>query len=479
MKILLPDDQADSESGIAYELQKTFPEAEFITYSEELLLKLTKSDNEIRYEKIFKSSPVPGFIWNFDGKSFTLVDVNDAAGKLTEGTAGNSIGMNAEEMYPGRRDIVERMEFCLKKRRKVIYETDYFNSGIQMMQKITFSYVSENLVLLHMEDITEYVKTQQEVLESEKKFRSLISEMDQGLALHEPIFNEKGKMVDFRFVEVNKSFEKQTGLKGQDIRGKTLKEVLPGSEEEWIEVYEQVVKNGRITHFEKYSKELNRYYEVVAYRNRKHQFATVVTDITERKNYMKELNLHNERLEALTKILKHDFKNSEDLLQFTLSQAIKLTESRYGFLFYYNEQTQKFSLQAWSEGVKKALSVSEERLEYELENRGCLSESVRQRKPLIINNYAEDNSCKRGLWCDHINMKRFLTVPVIVEDHVKAVVEVSNKELDYTETDVRQVTLLMDTLWKVVERNQHNEKLMKAKEKAEESDRLNQLFWPT
>ena len=72
-------------------------------------------------------------------------------------------------------------------------------------------------------------------------------------------------------------------------------------------------------------------------------------------------------------------------------------------------------------------------------------------------------------------MKRFLSVPVIVDDKIEAVVGVANKELDYDEKDVNQVTLLMDGLWKVVERHVNNKEFVAFKEKAEKSKRLKPL----
>ncbi|ABR49872.1 diguanylate cyclase and metal dependent phosphohydrolase [Alkaliphilus metalliredigens QYMF] len=125
--------------------------------------------------------------------------------------------------------------------------------------------------------------------ESEEKYRTLVTQMHQGLALHQIITNELGEPVDYTFIDVNDSFERLTGLKRDDILGKTVLEVLPDTETYWIERYGQVALTGEPIHYENYSKEIDRYFEVVAYQPNYNQFAVVLTDVSERKKMADEL----------------------------------------------------------------------------------------------------------------------------------------------------------------------------------------------
>nr|WP_321497476.1 PAS domain S-box protein [uncultured Methanolobus sp.] len=160
-------------------------------------------------------------------------------------------------------------------------------------------YENKNLVLCVCTDISERKKAEYTLRESEEKFRTLISGMQQGLAVHEIIFNDKGKVADYRFLDVNDSFEKITGLKKEDIIGRTVLEVLPNTEDYWIEKYGHVATTGEPLFYENYSSELDRYYEVVAYRPRPGQFATIITDVTERKKAEKVHKLQAERDKAI------------------------------------------------------------------------------------------------------------------------------------------------------------------------------------
>ena len=132
-------------------------------------------------------------------------------------------------------------------------------------------------------DITEHKKAEVALKESEERYRSLFSSMDEAFALHEILYDSHGVPTDYRFLEINAAFERQTGLKASEIIGKTVCEVLPDLEPFWIETYGKVVVTGEPVRFENFSRSLKRYYEVYAYRPVQDRFAVIFTDITERK----------------------------------------------------------------------------------------------------------------------------------------------------------------------------------------------------
>jgi PAS domain S-box-containing protein len=125
-------------------------------------------------------------------------------------------------------------------------------------------------------------KTSQTALrESEDRYRNLIATMEQGLALHEVIQDDQGKVIDYRFLDVNDSYLKQTGF-SREILGKTVLEVLPGVELSWIEKYGRVALSGEPLNFEDYVASLDKYFEVNAFCPAPKQFAVICSDITDR-----------------------------------------------------------------------------------------------------------------------------------------------------------------------------------------------------
>ena len=130
---------------------------------------------------------------------------------------------------------------------------------------------------------------------SEAKYRDLFESITNGFALHEMIYDESGKAADYRFLEVNPAFCEMTGLVRDQIIGKTVLEILPDTEPIWIEAYAKVVRTGKPLHMENFAQMLNKYYEVTAFSSAKNQFATVITDITERKHYIADLQAERDK----------------------------------------------------------------------------------------------------------------------------------------------------------------------------------------
>lgn len=138
-------------------------------------------------------------------------------------------------------------------------------------------------------DISQIKNAQKALQESEKQYRQLFEESISGFALHEIICDEHIQPSDYRFLAVNTAFEKMTGLQAKNIIGRRISEVLPNTEKHWIERYGKVALTGAVEEFESYSPELNKYFEVRAYAPQKGLFATLFSDITERKQFEQKL----------------------------------------------------------------------------------------------------------------------------------------------------------------------------------------------
>ena len=123
----------------------------------------------------------------------------------------------------------------------------------------------------------------------EERYQMLFNQMLDGFALHEMIFDAEGKPVDYRFLAVNPAFEKMTGLSAKDAIGRTVMEVLPGTEAHWIETYGKVALTGEPLRFESSHAGLNKHFDVYAFRPQAGQFACVFRDTSELKRAEEQL----------------------------------------------------------------------------------------------------------------------------------------------------------------------------------------------
>ncbi|HEX8386462.1 MAG TPA: chemotaxis protein CheB, partial [Rubricoccaceae bacterium] len=142
-------------------------------------------------------------------------------------------------------------------------------------------------VVVTFVDITARRQAEVARRESEERYRTLFTSMNEGFALCELVLNSDGQPVDYRLLDVNPAYEAITGLTRAQAVGRTAREVAPGPEVEgFIESYARVVQDGEATRFESRLVVLGLWLDTYAFpvgAPETRQFGVVLTDITERK----------------------------------------------------------------------------------------------------------------------------------------------------------------------------------------------------
>ena len=185
---------------------------------------------------------------------------------------------------------------------------------------------------------------------------------------------------------------------------------------------------------------------------RAYQNAQQARFIHERKQAEEEVRRNNVRLQCLVRVLQHKAESVQEFLDYSLAEALKLTESRLGYIYHYNEKRREFVLNTWSREVMAECAVKGPQKVYALDNTGIWGEAVRQRRPLIVNDFQAATPLKRGYPEGHVELDNFMTVPVLRDGRIVAVAGVANKSGGYQEADMGQFSLLMDACWQVVGR---------------------------
>jgi PAS domain S-box-containing protein len=204
-------------------------------------------------------------------------------------------------------------------------------------------------------------------------------------------------------------------------------------------------------------------------RNEKGEIVSAIItwqDISERKRTEEELKrahaeleqrideaqLSEARLEAVLQLNRMAERPLKEITDFALEHAVALTKSKIGYFAFMNDDETVLTMHSWSKEAMKECAVSSVPLDYPLETTGLWGEAARQRKPVVTNDYSAASDLKKGLPAGHVKLVRHMNVPIFEKGHIVIVAGVGNKEKDYDESDVRQLTLLMEGVWTLIQR---------------------------
>ncbi len=153
-----------------------------------------------------------------------------------------------------------------------------------------------------LREVTEQVRMQRALAESEERYRTLFTNMTEGFALGEPILDEEGQPKDFRFLEINDAFEKQSGL-STEIVGQPATVALPNLESYWIEIFCNVAMGGESVRFEQFNQDTDRWFDVYCYRPAEGRFAILFRDVTKSRRVQESLRKSENLLKEVLKTL--------------------------------------------------------------------------------------------------------------------------------------------------------------------------------
>ncbi len=164
--------------------------------------------------------------------------------------------------------------------------------------------------------------------------------------------------------------------------------------------------------------------------------------------------------ESRAYLVKFSYTHSlDELLEETLNEAEKLTDSLIGFYHFVDEDQKSLTLQNWSTRTKSKFCKAERKgKHYSIDEAGVWVDCIHQQKPVIHNDYAA-LSHRKGLPENHAKVIRELVVPVFRNEKIAAILGVGNKSTDYTQNDINTVSALADLVWDIVERKRSEEAL--------------------
>ncbi len=185
------------------------------------------------------------------------------------------------------------------------YEKEYAaKSGERRWMLFVGGRLEDGTVAEFMLDIGDRKAAESARREAEDRYSLLVASIDAGFCVIEMLDS------DYRFLEVNPAFERQTGLK--DAVGRTMRELAPAHEEHWYEIYGRVADTGEPTRFINQAAALGRWYEVFAFRvgdARSRRVGILFNDITERVQAQRGLEEEARRKDEFLATLAHELRN--------------------------------------------------------------------------------------------------------------------------------------------------------------------------
>jgi len=296
--------------------------------------------------------------------------------------------------------------------------------------------------------ITERKQTENALRESEKKFRSITEQMSEVVF----VTNNFGHIT-----YASSAIEKIFGYTAQEFVGHSFTEYLVEDEiPRSVAIFNDAVLNQltlQVLEFRYRKKNGAVFYGEVHlhyhYDNGSFGIIGLIRDITERKRNESIIEFR------LRLLLLPDTYSIQEVLRETLDEVEMLTGSTIGFIHFVEPDQITISLQAWSTNTEKNLCWMEEgfRRHYPLNDAGVWADAIRERRPIIHNNYdALPN--RKGVPEGHVKLTRELVVPIMRGEKITAIIGIGNKTVDYDQEDVKLLSAMAGIAWDVIARKQ-------------------------
>ena len=269
-------------------------------------------ESEARFRTLFNESPVSIII--HDKVTGEILDGNEAAYRAYG--LDSLEALQAKEFWPAPPySAQDALQWIHKAAAEGVQQFGWKNQTIN--GDVSWEHVTLRPVVIDGDErILSVAVDTTKRKQAEEMYHLLFREMLDGFALHEIICDDSGEPADYRFLSVNPAFERATGLKHEDIIGKTVLEVLPETEDHWIRTYGHVALTGEPVVFDNFSAALQKHFVVTAFSPRPLQFACIFADITDRKMAEEKIRTINAQLQKanaekdkLFTIIAHDLKS--------------------------------------------------------------------------------------------------------------------------------------------------------------------------
>ena len=280
--------------------------------NELIIAKQKVEENERNFKSYFNSNPTATFIWKFYNDDLILIEVNETANRITDDKAKNFIGLSSKQIYADLPFIKDKLFECYSEKSSIEFEHKYLARYSHSYEWIKFklTYLKPDTVILYAESITkqkqdelDLIKSKESAEENEEKYRLLINNINDLVCE----INENGI-----YTFVSSRYEDILGYDPRELTGRSAVDLIhPDDLAESINKYRQLIEKPTNSVDIWRFKHKNGNYRIIeskgkVFHNTKNEKRTVVIsrDITDQKNAENELKISITQLIQAQKIGK-------------------------------------------------------------------------------------------------------------------------------------------------------------------------------
>jgi PAS domain S-box-containing protein len=422
--------------------------------------------SEQKYRLLFTHAP--SGIYELDYTTGRFTQINSAMCDYTGYTEEELLTMSAFDILTDESQILflDRLarldrgesvpsnpEFCIKNK-----------NGTTRWVQLNVDFISQNnrvtgaTVVAH--DITERRQTESQKEAAIQALSAKTAELDHYFTSALDLLciaNTAGQ-----FLRLNPAWEKVLGYPLSELEGRVFLDLVhPDDLDGTIGALARLDAQEEVLSFENRYRCRDGSYRWIEWRSKPmgETIYAVARDVTDRRRAEDENRLNYQRTQTLLHLGQMAEATLKEITDFALENAVELTQSKIGYLAFLNEDESVLTMHSWSRSAMRECAIDEKPIIYPVVNTGLWGEAVRQRRPIVTNDYSAAQPWKKGMPDGHVRVVRHMNVPILDENRIVVVAGVGNKEQEYTESDVHQLTLLMQGMWNLVERKRAEEAL--------------------
>jgi PAS domain S-box-containing protein len=153
------------------------------------------------------------------------------------------------------------------------------------------------------------------------------------------------------------------------------------------------------------------------------------------------------QIQRLLACLRQNDVGGPEITNFVIEECIKISESELGFFGFIDDAESAMTAHVWCERTMTMCAIDNKPVKFPLKAAGIWAESIRTKKLFMDNNFRKADLRKMGYPVGHVPIERYLSIPVIRDNKVVAVLGLANKKQDYTEDDCIHLSLFIENFW--------------------------------